>query len=94
MRGTFANGFKQRGIGILCTTARRIEIVNNVVSQRFKFGMLVGIAEVLEVSKANKAWCRARHDGSGFNFFTAYLRVRPGQTQSACGRNTQTVHGF
>ena len=94
MGGAFTHCFEQRRIRLRGVTARRVEVIYDIVGQRLEFGVLVGVAEVFKVPKSNKTGCRAGHDCGGFNFFTAHFGIRACHAQRARGRYAQPVHGF
>ena len=93
-RRGFAHGLQQRGIGLGCRATSGVELVDHKISQHAQRGMLVVMAEVLEVAKANEAGRHAGHHGGGFQRLAAHRQGRADEAQRARGGNAQAMHGL
>ena len=96
--GALGHRCQQGHIGV-ATPARidaagRVQAVNHVIGQDFELGMPVAVTEMLEMAKADKAGCQARHHGRSLKGLAPHGRVRAGHAQGAGGGYVQSVHGL
>ena len=70
-----ADSLQKSGVGLRGIAAGRVKMVNHKVGQDFELGVLICVAEMLKVTKANEAGCAARDHGGGFYVFAKHLVI-------------------
>ena len=89
-----ADRLQKSGVGLRGIAAGRVKVVDDKVGQDLELGVLVGMAEMLKVAKADEARCAAGDHGGGFYVFAKHLVIRAAQAQRPRGGYAQPVHGF
>ena len=89
-----ADRLQKSGVGLRGIAAGRVKMVNHKVGQDFELGVLIGVAEMLKVTKADEAGRAAGDHGGGFYVFAKHLVIGAAQTQRPRAGYAKPMHGF